>query len=107
MKKKLGLFLVAAVALSIFTGCGSSTAPKSDAKATTTSDKKFVVAYSNLADTDVFAMSRKEAFNAKTKNDPKLEVRFTDATSDINKQLDQICFLGEFARHNKALYYSV
>ena len=52
--------------------------------------KKFVVGYTNLADTDVFTMSRKSAFDQATKADPDLNVIFTDANNDASRQLDQI-----------------
>jgi inositol transport system substrate-binding protein len=58
--------------------------------ATQAADKKFVVGYTNLADTDVFTMSRKSAFNAAAKADPNLSVIFTDANGDVSRQLDQI-----------------
>lgn len=51
---------------------------------------KFVVGYTNLADTDVFTMSRKTAFIEAAKGDPNIDIRFTDANGDISKQLDQI-----------------
>jgi inositol transport system substrate-binding protein len=53
-------------------------------------EKKFTVGYANLADTDVFTMSRKTAFIATAKADPNLKVMFSDANGDISKQLDQI-----------------
>ena len=51
---------------------------------------KFVVGYTNLADTDVFTMSRKTAFAAAAKADPSLTILYADAQGDISKQLDQI-----------------
>lgn len=52
--------------------------------------KKFAVGYTNLADTDVFTMSRKNAFIEAIKKDADVSVSFGDAQGDINKQLDQI-----------------
>jgi len=52
--------------------------------------KDFVVGYANLADTDVFTMSRKNAFIAAAKADPSMKISFADANGDISKQLDQI-----------------
>lgn len=52
--------------------------------------KKFVVGYANLADTDVFTMSRKTAFIDAVKADANVSVSFADANGDISKQLDQI-----------------
>lgn len=51
---------------------------------------KFVVGYTNLADTDVFTMSRKTAFENAVKADSDLKVIFTDANGDVSRQLDQI-----------------
>lgn len=51
---------------------------------------KFTVGYTNLADTDVFTMNTKKAFAAEAKGDPELNVVYSDANGDINKQLDQI-----------------
>ncbi|VBB05753.1 Hypothetical protein LUCI_0964 [Lucifera butyrica] len=85
MKRTVGLLLVLVLALFVVAGCGSSQGADNSKGA-----KKFVVGYTNLADTDVFCTSRKDAFIKYTKGDPNLEVRFTDANNDINKQLDQI-----------------
>lgn len=52
--------------------------------------KNFVVGYANLADTDVFTMSRKNAFIDAAKGSANLQVKFADANGDISKQLDQI-----------------
>jgi len=57
---------------------------------TTAAAEKFVVGYTNLADTDVFTMSRKNAFIEAVKADPNIEIKFADANGDIQKQLDQI-----------------
>lgn len=80
MKKIVNLMLVSAVTV----------ASLSALPATAAAPKKFVVGYSNLADTDVFTMSRKTAFIEAAKQDPNLSVLFTDANGDISKQLDQI-----------------
>jgi inositol transport system substrate-binding protein len=85
MKKKLGLLLVLVMALAVFTGCGSSQAPTGAKES-----KKFVVGYTNFADSDVFPKTIKETFREFTKKDSNIEVVFTDANFDINKQLDQI-----------------
>jgi len=86
MKKRISLFLALIMVLMAFTAC----APKAVEESASDDPEKFVVGYTNLADTDVFTMSRKEAFIEYTKNDPNLEVVFTDANGDINRQLDQI-----------------
>jgi inositol transport system substrate-binding protein len=53
-------------------------------------DKKFLVGYSNIADTDVFMMTTKSAFSDAVKADPGVEVTYTDSNSDVSRQLDQI-----------------
>src|SRR5262245_55539234 len=77
MKKSRRLFATAAVAL-----VALPTAVFAQAK--------FVVGYSNLADTDVFTMSRKNAFIVAAKADPAVSISFADAQGDASKQLDQI-----------------
>lgn len=76
MKKLSSLIVTCAVALSVLPGSAMAA--------------KFVVGYTNLADTDVFTMSRKTAFINAAKADPNIDVRFSDANGDISKQLDQI-----------------
>ncbi|SOE97354.1 monosaccharide ABC transporter substrate-binding protein, CUT2 family [Burkholderia sp. D7] len=71
--------LGALIGLSILAGGGAQAA-----------DKKLVVGYTNLADTDVFTMSRKSAFSSAVKADPSVNVIFTDANGDVSRQLDQI-----------------
>jgi inositol transport system substrate-binding protein len=51
---------------------------------------KYVVGYANMADTDVFVMSRKTAFIEAAKSDPEIDIRFSDANNDVSRQLDQI-----------------
>lgn len=71
---------MAAVAMGLMIVAGSTFA----------AGKKFVVGYTNLADTDVFTMSRKTAFGDAVKADADLSVIYTDANGDISRQLDQI-----------------
>ena len=77
MKRILKLVTAAAVALSVLPSIALAQA-------------KFVVGYTNLADTDVFTMSRKNAFIEAAKADPGVSISFADAQGDISKQLDQI-----------------
>lgn len=74
------IFTAAACAVLIAVGSGSAFAQT----------KKFVVGYANLADTDVFTMSRKNAFIQAAKADASVSVSFADAGGDASKQLDQI-----------------
>jgi inositol transport system substrate-binding protein len=78
MKKFAKIVLTAAVALSVLPGIAQAQA------------KKFVVGYTNLADTDVFTMSRKNAFIEASKKDADVSISFSDAQGDASKQLDQI-----------------
>lgn len=51
---------------------------------------EFTIGYANMADTDVFIMKRLESFRDVVKRDPAIEVIYSDANGDMNKQLDQI-----------------
>lgn len=53
-------------------------------------DKKMVIAYSNIADSDVFCLKIKEQFAKNAAANPNVEVVFTDAMLDNMKQLDQV-----------------
>lgn len=76
--KKFSKFVAAAVGLMIMAG-GASAA-----------GKKFVVGYTNIADTEFFSISLKTAFSDAAKADPDVSTIFTDANDDISQQLDQI-----------------
>ncbi|MHA6879737.1 sugar ABC transporter substrate-binding protein [Ralstonia pseudosolanacearum] len=78
MLKPLKLAVACAIALSIVPGMAAA------------QPKKFTVGYTNLADTDLFTISRKNAFIEDEKAEPNLNVSFADANGDINRQLDQI-----------------
>ncbi len=78
MKKIFWILVVAVMGMVALTGCGKK------------EDAKFRVGYANMADTDVFVKARKDAFIAASKDDSDLEVIFTDANLDMQKQLDQI-----------------
>lgn len=78
MKKFVKVMVACAVALSVLPSVSMAQA------------KKFNVGYTNLADTDVFTMARKNAFIAASKKDADVRVTFSDAQGDISKQLDQI-----------------
>ena len=78
MKKFVKVMVACAVALSVLPSVSMAQA------------KKFNVGYTNLADTDVFTMARKNAFIAASKKDADVRITFSDAQGDISKQLDQI-----------------
>ena len=78
MKKFVKVMVACAVALSVLPSVSLAQA------------KKFNVGYTNLADTDVFTMARKNAFIAASKKDADVRITFSDAQGDISKQLDQI-----------------
>lgn len=98
MKKVLGLILILTMMVALVAGCGTASTTTAAPAATTAAAgettaaaaEKFVVGYTNLADTDVFTMSRKNAFIEAVKADPSIEIKFADANGDIQKQLDQI-----------------
>lgn len=97
MKKVLGLILILTMMVALVAGCGTASTTAAPAattaaagETTAAAAEKFVVGYTNLADTDVFTMSRKNAFIEAVKADPSIEIKFADANGDIQKQLDQI-----------------
>jgi inositol transport system substrate-binding protein len=93
VKKIISLFLLIGMVMLAVAGCGSTasnTSSESKSAAAPAEAKKFVVGYSNLADTDVFTKFRKDEFDKYVKADPNVKVIYTDANGDINKQLDQI-----------------
>lgn len=51
---------------------------------------EFTIGYANMADTDVFIMKRMESFRDIVKQDPTINVIYSDANGDMNRQLDQI-----------------
>ena len=53
-------------------------------------EKKFLVGYATSADTDVYVQRLKETFGAFAAKDPSMEVVYSDAGGDNNRQLDQI-----------------
>lgn len=52
--------------------------------------EKIVIAYSNIADSDVFCLKIKEQFAKFAAQNPNVEVVFTDAMLDNMKQIDQV-----------------
>lgn len=79
MKLVTGLMMAASLTAAAFIGATAAQAAD-----------KFVVGYTNMADSDVFPHLVKNTFEEVAKGDPDLDVRFADANLDISKQLDQI-----------------
>jgi inositol transport system substrate-binding protein len=81
MEKRTGLGTLGLLVLVFLTafaaGCTKST-----------STKQITVGYANLADTDVFVMARKNAIIKETEG-TDINLQFSDANNDIQRQLDQ------------------
>ncbi|NDL66443.1 sugar ABC transporter substrate-binding protein [Anaerotalea alkaliphila] len=94
-KKLASLVLALVLAASLFAGCGQKEEPAAPGGETGGGTEapaeggKFVVGYANLADSDVFVMARKTAMIEAAKG-TNVELQFSDANNDIQKQLDQI-----------------
>ncbi|MCD7897627.1 MAG: sugar ABC transporter substrate-binding protein [Planctomycetaceae bacterium] len=56
----------------------------------TPAGEKHIIGYATSADTDVYIQRLKETFQALASQDPNMEVIYTDAGGDANRQLDQI-----------------
>mgnify|MGYP005796201991 CR=1 FL=1 len=84
-KKSMAIMMAGCMTMGLLGGCGSkngsgdSSAQNSDA---------FSIGYVNLADTDVFCMSRENALKAVV-DDSRYSISFTDGNNDNQKQLDQ------------------
>lgn len=101
--KKIGaLTMAAALSLSALTGCGgggstggnntaggnSASGGDSAGGGSTTATSDVKIGYINLADTDVFCMSRRDAFKTAAEAEG-WSVEFTDGNNDVQKQIDQ------------------
>lgn len=80
--------LISAFSLSMLAGCGTN----NGGSAGDSSNASFEVGYVNLANTDVFCMSRIEALNAATEG-TDFNVSVSDGNNDPQKQVD---FAGSF-----------
>ncbi len=81
MKKRFGLLLIMLVLIISGAFCNGAQEGGSD---------KFVVGYTNLADSDVWLKSTKDYFLKLAEQDPDLKILATDAGGDVALQLDQI-----------------
>ena len=91
MNKQMKRFLSMVLAISLLialSGCGAG--GNGDSGDGNGNGEKFVVGYVNSADTDVFDKLKKDEFEKITKDDPTLDVRFSEANMDVQKQLDLI-----------------
>lgn len=87
MKRMAAMAMAGAMTLGMLAGCGGSN--DSGAGSASGGDSNgFKIGYVNLADTDVFCSSRKEAVKASLES-AGYEVSFTDGNNDVQKQIDQ------------------
>lgn len=78
--------LSAVMALSALTGCAGGSTASSGASS---GGDKHQIGYVNLADTDVFCMSREKALTSVLEG-TEFSVSFTDGNNDNQKQIDQV-----------------
>lgn len=86
-KRLASLVMTGALAVGMLAGCGSSS-DKGGSAASKTADSDVKIGYVNLADTDVFCMSRRDAFKAAAEKEG-WSVECTDGNNDSQKQIDQ------------------
>ena len=85
--KRIGaLAVTAALGVSVLTGCAGG--GNSNAGSGGSADGSAKIGYINLADTDVFCMSRRDAFMAAAEAEG-WSVECTDGNNDVQKQIDQ------------------
>ena len=89
-KRFAGMMLTGAMAVGMLSGCGGSTGANGSAASNGGGDGQYKVGYVNLADTDVFCSSRKEAVQAALEADGNYNISFTDGNNDVQKQIDQV-----------------
>lgn len=87
LSRKIGALVLAGVMTAgLLTGCASSSSSSSDSSSS--AEGSYKIGYINLADTDVFCMSRRDAFKAAAEAEG-WSVSFTDGNNDVQKQIDQ------------------
>lgn len=85
--KLVALILAVCLSMTLLAGCGGGSTGSDTAASGTAGEGKYTVGYVNLADSDLFCVSRKTALIEATK-DSDIDVQFADANNDIQKQLD-------------------
>ena len=85
LKRLLAVAVAGIMAIGTLAGCGASSGGSSSGSGSSDTVK---VGYINLADTDVFCMSRRDAFKAAAEAEG-WSVEFTDGNNDSQKQIDQ------------------
>ena len=85
LKRLLAMAVAGIMAIGTLAGCGASSGGSSSGSGSSDTVK---VGYINLADTDVFCMSRRDAFKAAAEAEG-WSVEFTDGNNDSQKQIDQ------------------
>ncbi|MDO5785677.1 MAG: sugar ABC transporter substrate-binding protein [Eubacteriales bacterium] len=88
-KRLAGVLMTGVMAVGMLAGCGSNTASNGSAPSNG-GDGQYKIGYVNLADTDVFCSSRKEAVQAALEADGNYSISFTDGNNDVQKQIDQV-----------------
>lgn len=79
-KRRLGsLLLTGGLLCGILTGCGASSAAKTE-----------VIGYANGSDADVFRQALKQSFDQYVGEDPQYSAVYTDAQGNIDTQLSQV-----------------
>lgn len=89
MKKFAALALTGIMTAGMMAGCGAAKDSGSTAGSTAAAGDTYKVGYVNLADTDVFCSSRKDAVQKALEADGSYSVSFTDGNNDVQKQIDQ------------------
>ncbi len=86
--KRIGaLAMTAAISAATLTGCAGSSGGSGSGSGGS-ADGSAKIGYINLADTDVFCMSRRDAFKAAAEAEG-WSVECTDGNNDVQKQIDQ------------------
>lgn len=87
-KRLSAMVLAGALSIGALAGCGGNNSTETGSGAA--SGDQFKIGYVNLADTDVFCSSRKEAVDAALKEAGNYSISFTDGNNDVQKQIDQV-----------------
>lgn len=88
-KRFASVMMAGVMAAGMLAGCGSSTDADGSA-ASTGGEGQYKVGYVNVANSDVFSMSREAAVQAALEEDGNYSISFTDGNNDVQKQIDQV-----------------